>query len=60
MPTAKLLLRIRLDGSRRPGGEAFGLAQQVRLILFQGEGPVQAQTVDFFDEGHLQVQGVAN
>jgi len=59
-PTAKLLFRIRLDGSGRAGSKTLGLAQQFRLILFPGEGPVQTQTFDFLDEGRLEVQGVAN
>jgi hypothetical protein len=59
VPAAKLLLGIGLDGGRGPSGKALGLAQQFRLILFQGEGPVHAQAFDFFDEGRLKVQSIA-
>src|ERR1035438_8730454 len=38
----------------------FGLAQQIGLVLFQGEGPDQTQAIHFFDEGRLQIQSVTH
>jgi hypothetical protein len=40
--------------------ETFGLAQELGLVLFQGEGPDQTQTFHFFDEGRLQIQSVSH
>src|SRR6202165_4011073 len=60
VPVLNLPARFGVNASGRFFGETLGLAQQLGLGLFQGEGPDQTQTVDFFDEAPLQIQSVSH
>ena len=58
MPVAKLPARFGVNAGGRVLRAAFGLAQQIGLVLFQGEGPDQTQPFHFLNEGRLQIQSV--
>ena len=59
-PISNLPARLGMNAGRRFLRKAFGLAQQIGLVLFQGEGPDQTQAFHFFDEGLLHIQSVTH
>src|SRR5438552_932586 len=58
VPVANLPARLCVNAGGRFLGETLRLAQQIGLVLFQGEGPDQTQTFHFLNEGCLQIQSV--
>ena len=60
VPVSNLPARFGVNARRRSLREMFGLAQQLGLVLFQGEAPDQTQTFHFFNEGRLQIQSVTH
>jgi hypothetical protein len=54
VPLSNLPIRLRMNARRRFLRKAFGFAQQIGLVLFQGEGPGQTQTFDFFNLDYAQ------
>jgi len=55
VPILNLAVRFLVNARRRCLRETLGLAQQLKLILFQGESPDQMQPLHLFDEGRVQV-----
>jgi len=58
VPVANLPARFGVNSGGKFLRATFGLAQQIGLVLFQGEGPDQTQAFHFFNEGRLQIQSV--
>ena len=60
VPISSLPAQLGMNASRRSLRKAFGFAQQIGLVLFQGESPSQTQTFHVFDEGRLHIQSVTH
>jgi len=54
VPILNFAVRFLVNARGQSLRQALGLAQQLGLILFQGENPGQTQPLHFFDEGRLQ------